>query len=184
MPVRLKSISRKVLWIALGMMLLTGALNLWIVLSSRSQVFATLDDLPPNQIGLLLGARPGYRGRPSPFFQGRIEAAARLYHAGKVKHLLVSGDRRVDDYDEPGAMKRALLKSGVPESAMTLDDASSRTLDSIVFGSVAQFRRPGPSKMAVSNRVREWLARVKAVLDIYLLHPRPSMAGPKIEIKV
>jgi SanA protein len=61
-----------------------------------------------------------------------MEAAAQLYHHGKVKYLLLSGDNRTEFYNEPVTMKKALLKLGVPDSAMTLDYAGFRTLDSIV----------------------------------------------------
>ncbi len=37
--------------------------------------------------GFIAGARPGNR-----YFTRRIDTAAELYHAGKVKWLLVSGD--------------------------------------------------------------------------------------------
>jgi SanA protein len=68
-----------------------------------------------------------------------MAAAAELYRAGKVRHLLLSGDNRTADYDEPTTMRDALVKLGVPERAMTLDYAGFRTLDSFarakaVFG--------------------------------------------------
>ena len=68
-----------------------------------------------------------------------MDAAARLFREGKVKHLLVSGDNRRSDYDEPTDMQAALVARGVPESAITLDYAGFRTLDSMarakrVFG--------------------------------------------------
>lgn len=43
--------------------------------------------VPARNVGLLLGARPGNR-----YFTRRIDTAAALYRAGKVKWLLVSGD--------------------------------------------------------------------------------------------
>src|SRR5262249_21055996 len=53
-----------------------------------------------------------------------------LYHAGKVRHLLLSGDNRRRSYDEPRAMRRLALEGGVPESAIVLDYAGRRTYDS------------------------------------------------------
>ncbi len=178
------------------------AINVWILQSGKSRVFSNPDDLPVNDIGLVLAARPRLRtGRVSPYFVGRNEAAAKLYRAGKVKHLLLSGDSRADGYDEPIEMKAALSELGVPESAMTLDSSCTRTLDSIVrakevFGfnrltiitddfhtsralflsryygidAVAFSSAEIPLKTSRGNRVREWLARVKAVLDVYVLH--------------
>ena len=49
-----------------------------------------------------------------------------------MKHLLLSGDNSRKGYNEPEDMKEALMAKGVPESAITLDFAGFRTLDSVV----------------------------------------------------
>ena len=114
--------------------------NLWIALRAHSRVFVNLEELPSNDVGLVLGTSArGPAGWENPFFANRIAAAAELYRAGKVKHLLLSGDNRRVDNDEPTDMRKALAKHGVPESATTLDYAGFRTLDSLarakeVFG--------------------------------------------------
>jgi SanA protein len=61
----------------------------------------------------------------------RCETAAALYHTGKVKRLLLSGDGRRTDYDEPATMRRQLLKLGVPSLAMTEDRTGLSTYDSV-----------------------------------------------------
>jgi SanA protein len=71
-------------------------------------------------------------GRNNLFFTHRIEAAAALFKAGKVRHLIVSGDNGRQEYDETTAMKDALLAKGVPADAITMDYAGFRTLDSVV----------------------------------------------------
>ena len=90
--------------------------------------------LPVNEVGLVLGTsrESGGPGRPNPHFYNRIEAAALLYREGRVQHLLLSGDNGSRGYDEPADMKAALLARGIPEDAVTLDDAGFRTLDSVV----------------------------------------------------
>ena len=65
-----------------------------------------------------------------------MDAAAQLYREGKVRHLLVSGDNGRKEYDEPTSMRDALVKRGVPESAITLDYAGFRTLDSMARASL------------------------------------------------
>ena len=57
----------------------------------------------------------------------RIEAAADLYHAGKVRKLLMTGDNRFIDYNEPGAMRAYAIQLGVPEGDIVLDYAGRRT---------------------------------------------------------
>lgn len=86
-----------------------------------------VNKIPPRNVGLVLGANPGNR-----YFIRRINAAASLYHAGKVKWLLVSGDNSRKDYDEPSAMQQALIAKGVPAAAIFCDYAGFSTLDSVV----------------------------------------------------
>lgn len=109
-------------------------LNEYIVRSTQSAVFTEISALPPNDVALVLGTGKLLRGsgRINLHFLKRIEAAAALYHAGKVKHLLLSGDNHVAGYDEPTDMAEALMALDVPPSAMTLDYAGFRTLDSVV----------------------------------------------------
>lgn len=117
-----------------------AAANLWIAIRAQGRVFSKLEDLPPNDVGLVLGTSArGPGGWENPFFANRIAAAAELYRTGKVKHLVLSGDNRRAGNDEPTDMRNALAKHGVPEGATTLDYAGFRTLDSFarakeVFG--------------------------------------------------
>jgi SanA protein len=105
--------------------------NLWIEFRARGRVFTNIEDVPSRAVGLVLGtSRQLAGGYENPFFAGRITAAAELYRAGKVKHLILSGDNSSVRNDEPADMRRALAEQGVPESATTLDDAGFRTLDS------------------------------------------------------
>jgi SanA protein len=105
----------------------------WLVVhAGEGRLYTEVKATPQRDVGLLLGTSDKRKnGDSNPFFTHRIAAAA-LYKAGKVRHLLVSGDNRRKDYDEPAMMRAALLKSGVPESAITLDCAGFRTLDSVV----------------------------------------------------
>jgi SanA protein len=61
-----------------------------------------------------------------------MEAASQLYHAGKVRYLLVSGDNGRKDYDETAQMTESLVKRGVPPDRIVRDHAGFDTLDSIV----------------------------------------------------
>lgn len=88
--------------------------------------------LPDVEFALVLGAAPiGPEGGPNRYLVYRLDAAAALWHAGKVKRLLVSGDKRPPDYDEPAAMEAGLIKRGVPASAIVRDEHGVRTLASV-----------------------------------------------------
>ena len=86
-----------------------------------------------NKVALVLGCSPRNRaGETNLFFEYRMDAAGELWRSGKVDFLLVSGDNRRADYDEPTAMMHALIRRGVPARAIVRDFAGFRTLDSVL----------------------------------------------------
>ncbi len=109
----------------------------WVVADLRlaagaSRLFPWAE-VPPRPVGLVLGCSPTLRdGRENLFFRHRIECAAALFHSGKVRVLLLSGDHSRPEYDEPGAMRQALHDLGVPPEGMVLDYAGFSTFDSMV----------------------------------------------------
>ncbi len=101
--------------------------------ATAGRIFNSVEMVPMNEVGLVLGtSRLTKHGKPNLHFNQRIEAAAALYHAGKIRGLLVSGDNHIASYDEPDDMRDALITVGVPASAITCDYAGFRTLDSVV----------------------------------------------------
>jgi SanA protein len=94
--------------------------------------YSSISEIPTNKVALLLGANKTVKGSPNLYFTYRIKAALSLYQAGKVQYIIVSGDNHTHEYNEPEDMKQALLAGGVPESAIIMDFAGFRTLDSVV----------------------------------------------------
>jgi SanA protein len=196
-----------------GLALIAGA-NWWVVHQSSGKIVATRALLPVNDVALVLGTSPKVMGGwANPFFEGRMNTAAQLYREGRVRHLLLSGDNGQRGYDEPTAMRKALLARGIPLEAITLDYAGFRTLDSIaragaVFGLqhftivTDDFHQPRaiflarsfgldavgipsehvPFRSSKKTRLRELASRVKACLDVYLLHTQPKFSGPPEKI--
>lgn len=187
--------------------------NYWIKNSMETLCYSHVKSIPENKVGLLLGTSKTSRGGVNLFFKYRIEAAASLFKEGKIKHIIVSGDNHIANYNEPEEMKSELMKLGVPDSCITLDYAGFRTLDSVVrcekvFGQteftiisqqfhneralfianksglncVAFNAKDVPNKYSVKTSIREYFARAKCVLDIYLLHTQPKFLGEKITI--
>ena len=104
--------------------------GLWVSARSQGHVYA-LSKVPAAPVALVLGAEVYYpSGQPSPFLAARLEIARRLFVAGKVKAILVSGDHRVWAYNEPGAMFEWLVAHGVPNDRIALDHAGFDTYDS------------------------------------------------------
>lgn len=90
-----------------------------------------LAEAPPTGLALVFGA--GLRtGEPSPILAERLDAAAALYHAGKVQRILVSGDNSDRYHDETLAMRRYLIERGIPDAKVTGDDLGLSTYDSCV----------------------------------------------------
>ena len=123
--------SRRTLKIACLLLLVAGATILIadrvMVNASKQLTWSDVNAVPARNVGLLLGARPGNR-----YFTRRIDTAAALYHAGKVKWLLVSGDNGRKNYDEASGMQQALIAKGVPAKVIFCDYAGFSTLDSVV----------------------------------------------------
>jgi SanA protein len=89
----------------------------------------TLDDIPEKKVGIIFGAGITKDGRPTAVLRDRVMAGVNLYQAGKVQYLLMSGDNRFIDYNEPQAMKNYAIELGVPEEAIVMDFAGRRTYD-------------------------------------------------------
>lgn len=100
---------------------------------TAAQIYSEVITIPQNKVGLLLGTSPKLKnGNNNLYFDYRILAAVELYKAGKIKYILISGDNRREEYNEPEEMKKALIQKGVPEKFIYLDYAGFRTLDSVV----------------------------------------------------
>jgi len=97
-----------------------------------ARIYSAPAAIEARDVGLLLGTAPRGKYGENLYFKYRIEAAAELYHAGKIRKILVSGDNSRKDYDEPAAMRAALEAKGVAPADIVEDYAGFRTLDSIV----------------------------------------------------
>lgn len=191
------------------------ACQLLVTRAASGRLYDNVADIPDQRVGLLLGCvKSLHGGVANPFFANRIRAAAKLYKAGKLKAILVSGDNHNEGYDEPTDMKEALIAAGVPESKITCDYAGFRTLDSIarakkVFGQkqvliisqrfhneralylakcygldATAFNATNVSlEHSIKTYTREVFARVKAVIDMHVLHTRPKFLGSPVKIE-
>jgi vancomycin permeability regulator SanA len=86
-------------------------------------------DVPAEPVGIVFGA--GVQGdQPGSYLQGRLDLALKLWHAGKFKVFLVTGDNSTPTYNEPKAMRDYLMAKGVPENLIVLDYAGFDTWQS------------------------------------------------------
>lgn len=187
--------------------------NRIIIDAAKGKTYSDVKAIPFNKVGLLLGtSKLGRTGYNNPFFDYRIEAAAKLLKEGKIKYLIISGDNGRKDYNEPEAMRSDLIKAGVDSSVIFLDYAGFRTFDSMIrlkeiFGqntvtvisqefhneraiytaskediaAIGFNARDVSAARGIRTGLREKLARVKAILDIWL-GTKPKFLGEKIII--
>ncbi|MGW1390080.1 SanA/YdcF family protein [Streptomyces nigra] len=88
-------------------------------------------DVPRTDVAVVFGAGL-WDGEPSPYLAHRLDTAARLYRAGRIEVVLVTGDNSRKDYDEPDAMRAYLVRHGVPDARIVSDYAGFDTWDSCV----------------------------------------------------
>lgn len=123
-----------------------------------SKLYTEVGTIPSNNVGLLLGTSPKLKnGNNNLYFDYRILATVELYKAGKIKYILISGDNRKEDYNEPEKMKKALMEKSIPEKSIYLDYAGLKT------------------------NIRELLARVKMFIDLGI-DKQSHFLGEKISI--
>jgi len=87
------------------------------------------EDAPTKQVAIVFGAEVKRDGTPSAVLRDRVETAVALYKSGKVEKLLMSGDNRFVNYNEPESMRQYALTLGMSDSDIVLDYAGRRTYD-------------------------------------------------------
>jgi len=132
-------------WRALGVSLavvfiLDLSWTLWRFPAGQAHRIQPIDRIEaPGAPVLVLGAGVYADGEPTEVLEGRLETALALHRSGRSPWFLVSGDNRRADYNEPQAMRRWLVKQGVPRTRIVEDYGGRRTYDSlrraaVVFG--------------------------------------------------
>jgi SanA protein len=115
--------------LALSAALLLGTLRWWTDMRGRPHTY-TPADVPARRVAIVFGAGVWPNGRLSAVLEDRVLTAVDLYRTGKVRKLLMTGDNRFVDYNEPAHMRAYALALGVPEEDIVLDYAGRRTYDS------------------------------------------------------
>ncbi len=185
----------------------------WIEIETKDRVYSDINKIPAKKVALLLGTAKYskyQRGTLNQYFKYRIDAVVKLYKAKKIQHIIASGDNRTKYYNEPIAMQKSLIERGIPKTAITLDYAGFRTLDSIVRclkifsqNDIIVVSQAFQNKRAIfigdyygmkiigfnakkvpyiKTQIREYFARFKAVLDLYILKTSPKFLGETIKI--
>ncbi|WP_296623035.1 ElyC/SanA/YdcF family protein [Marivirga sp.] len=204
-------------FIRLGLFLLISVIvfaifsNVFIISKTSTYIYEDINEIPEKEIALVLGtSKRNMKGEANSFFDNRMDAAAELFHKGKVKSLLLSGDNRTRYYNEPNDMKKSLMEKGVPESAISIDTAGLSTIESVyrcseIFNHqdvaiitqefhafralyISQYYEMDaiafpaaevPVYSSTRVTIREFFARPKALLDLYVLKSYLDFEGKK-----
>ncbi len=128
-----KRLALAILALVFALVAIVAYANITAVWASRGRIFSEVSKLPATKVGLVFGTTDRVSGRENLYFRYRIDAAAKVWEAGKVETLILSGSRSNDRYyDEPEKMKLALMERGVPADRIVCDTKGIRTFDSVV----------------------------------------------------
>ncbi|WP_131976733.1 SanA/YdcF family protein [Cricetibacter osteomyelitidis] len=194
------------LLVAVFVGVLALAFDIAISFYVRKNIYTDINKVPYRPYGLVLGtAKYVAKGKTNGFYSNRMDSAKTLFDRKKVDYLLLSGDNRTAYYNEPQTMFRDLKKMGIPEEKLFRDYAGFRTLDSIVRADqvfkahsitiitqkfhceralfIAKFYdinaicfAAGDPDVYIFTRLREFFARLQAVIDL-LLEKKPHFLG-------
>src|SRR4030095_821214 len=84
---------------------------------------------PRPRVAVVFGASVYSNGDLSPLLEDRVSTAIELYRSGKVERILVSGDNRVQSYNETKAMHEYLLSHAVAARDVVVDYAGRSTYE-------------------------------------------------------
>lgn len=150
------------------------------------------------RVALVPGGGIGTDNTPTDVVRSRLDAAALLYFEGVVEKILVSGDNRFTNYNEPQVMQTYLEnKFDIPTQSIQQDNAGRSTyescdraknifqLDSLIvvsqrshlpraiflcrsFGIETYGFPTFSSHQRISQSLRELAANTKAVFNVYI----------------
>jgi len=132
----------KKIWIVVLIILILFVLTITLVNVTVTRfgnkfIYNSVDSIPHNHCALVLGtSKYLWNGKRNAYYTNRIKAAVELYNHNKIDFIIVSGDNRKRNYNEPITMYNDLVAAGIPNKNIILDYAGFRTLDSVVRGKV------------------------------------------------
>lgn len=181
----------------------------YLVVGKNQKYVIAENNIQHIEIGLVLGAGISDSGRPYDELRARLDKAADALNSHEVSKLILSGDNRFHNYDEPTAMLNYLVQQrNIPENQLQRDFAGRSTYESceraakvfgvkqlVIFSAESHLPRAiylcrhfGIEAVGISSGVeannsgrREPLARVKAIYNTHLAG-EPTVLGAPISL--
>ncbi len=115
---------------------ITTFVSALIVNNARQYMYDSPEDLTDlltgdTRVGLVLGGGIGVDQQPTDVVKSRLDAAAQLYFEDAINLILVSGDNRFTNYNEPQVMQNYLQDNyDIPLTSIQQDNAGRSTYES------------------------------------------------------
>ena len=106
------------------------AINFYIVNFSENKIYS-VNDLSKTKIWIVLWASVKSNWEPSVILADRLKTSVEAYKLWKISKIIVSGDNRKLNYNEPDNMKNYLVKLWVKKEDIYPDYAWFDTYDSM-----------------------------------------------------
>lgn len=189
---------------------LLASILAFMIIEPNEKFIRTNQTVPHQRVGIVLGAGVNGEGKPYKELKARLDVAADAYHDGKVDKLIMSGDNRFENYNEPDAMLRYMItERQIPLEDLQPDYAGRSTYESCeraskifglkqvtIFSARSHLPRAiylcrqfgidaygvGANLEANNSTRREALARVKALYNVYFVGEH-TVLGTPIQIK-
>lgn len=130
-----RQVIKKIIIFILSAVLLSSLIfifaNYRVLSVSRKHIYQNINDVPPAQAALVLGAGVKSSGQLSDILRDRADTALELYQNKKVAKILATGDNSTIHYNETKAMENYFLDHGVESKDLFLDYAGFDTYDSM-----------------------------------------------------
>lgn len=98
--------------------------------SGSTQIYKTPEGKNLPEVAIVLGAGVTPEGKPRDILKDRLDVAADLYYGEYITKIIVSGDNREENYNEPAAMFEYLTVGWeIPADDIVRDFAGRRTYD-------------------------------------------------------
>lgn len=139
----IRGIFKGIIGVLFAAVLAVVGINAWTILTVKPYIEASADQTAQSgetyDCIIVLGASVYADGTLSPILKNRVDAAIELYRQGVASAIVMSGDGRAANYDEPTTMKEYAVEQGVPADDVYCDPGGYHTYDTMwrvrnVFG--------------------------------------------------
>lgn len=107
------------------------SINVYVLSFSENNFYSNLNEVPKNEVWLVFWASVKNNAYPSDILSDRLKVAIEAYKTWKINQILVSGDNKQHNYNEPEVMRKYLVAHGVQNEHIHLDYAWFDTYDTL-----------------------------------------------------